>query len=107
MRGGFNRAATQGLLVCYFMTFLLYLQLIQGKISLAIGLDRKLAYAIVNGYIERINRTYREEILDAYLFCSLREAREISEAWMKEYNAIRPYESLQGLPTCSYVGKNT
>ena len=107
MWGGFNRAATHGLLVCYFMKFFLYLQLVQGKISLDIGLDRKPAYAVVNGYIERFNRTYREEILDAYLFCSLTEAREICEAWMEEYNAIRPHESLQGLRPYSYVGKNT
>ena len=107
MLGGLNRAATHGLLVCYFMTFLLYLQLVQGKISLDIGLDRKPAYAVVNGYIERFKRTYREEILDAFLFCSLTEAREINEAWVEEYNATRPHESLQGLPTCSYVGKNT
>jgi len=60
-----------------------------------------------NGYIERFNRTYREDILDAYLFSSLAEAREITEAWMEEYNGIRPHESLQGLPPYSYVGNNT
>jgi len=41
-----------------------------------------------NGTIERFNRRYREEILDAYLFSSLTEAREISGAWVEEYNAI-------------------
>ena len=34
------------------------------------------------------------------------EAREITEAWMEEYNAIRPHESLQGLPPYSFVEKN-
>jgi len=58
-----------------------------------------------NGYIERFNRTYREEILDAYLFRSLSEARETTEAWMEEYNAIRPHESLQGLPPYSFIEK--
>jgi len=60
-----------------------------------------------NGYIERFNRTYGEEILDADLFSSLSEAREIAEAWMEEYNAIRPHESLRGLPHYSFVEKIT
>jgi putative transposase len=41
-----------------------------------------------NAYIGRFNRTFREDILDAYLFGSLAEAREIAEQWLEEYNAI-------------------
>jgi len=51
-----------------------------------------------NAYIERFNRTYREEVLDAYLFDNLQEARYITERWLEEYNSIRPHEALQGLP---------
>lgn len=32
-----------------------------------------------NGYIERLNRTYREDVLDTFIFGSLREARDITE----------------------------
>ena len=50
-----------------------------------------------NAYIERFNRTYREEVLDAYLFDDLQEVRHITESWLQEYNTIRPHEALQGL----------
>jgi putative transposase len=32
-----------------------------------------------NGYVERFNRTYREDILDAYLFSNLKQVKDLSD----------------------------
>lgn len=55
-----------------------------------------------NAFIERFNRTYRTEILDFYLFRTLKEAREITERWLAEYNNERPHESLNNLTPEEY-----
>lgn len=47
-----------------------------------------------NRFVERFNRMYREDILDAYLFNSLDEARRIAAKWLEEYNSIRLHESI-------------
>lgn len=58
--------------------------------------------AMQNAFAERLNRTYRTEILDFYLFSTLNEAREITERWQMEYNSERPHESLNNLTPEEY-----
>lgn len=55
-----------------------------------------------NAYIERFNRSYRNEVLDPYLFSSLSQVRELSWAWMISYNEERPHESLGNIPPSEF-----
>lgn len=49
-----------------------------------------------NAYIERFNRTFREDVLDAYLFESIQQVNEKAYDWQIDYNAYHPHQSLQG-----------
>ena len=56
-----------------------------------------------NAIVERFNRTYREDILDAYLFDSVQNAKTLTQAWVDEYNSIRPHQSLNNLAPLEYA----
>ena len=51
-----------------------------------------------NAYVERFNRTYRGEVLNAYLFESLDDVRRITGRWVREYNEQRPHDALGKVP---------
>ena len=55
-----------------------------------------------NAFIERFNRSMRREVLDAHLFGSLTQVREIVHTWMIDYNEERPHDSLNNLPPSVY-----
>jgi putative transposase len=56
-----------------------------------------------NGYIERFNRFFREDIPDAYLFKSMHEVRALSQEWMEFYNNKHPHESLNDMSPREYL----
>jgi putative transposase len=56
-----------------------------------------------NAFIERFNKTYRDEVLDAYVFDSIEQVREITEAWLREYNEERPHDSLGRVPPLMFM----
>ena len=46
---------------------------------------------------------FREEVLDAYLFDSFEQVREITEAWLATYNTERPHDSLGRVPPLTFL----
>jgi putative transposase len=59
-----------------------------------------------NSYVERFNRTYRDEVLNMYVFKTLNEVREITRNWIREYNEERPHDSLSDLTPWEYLAKH-
>ena len=49
-----------------------------------------------NGLVERFNRTFREDVLDAYMFESLSQVQVTSDIWREKYNNGHPHQSLGG-----------
>lgn len=59
-----------------------------------------------NSYVERFNRTCRDEILNMYVFRNLTEVRQLTESWMAEYNDERPRDSWQYLTPWEHLAKH-
>ena len=56
-----------------------------------------------NAYIERFNRTVRQECLNLHLFDSVESAQNITTQWLWIYNNQRPHFALGGMPPRSKV----
>jgi putative transposase len=56
----------------------------------------------VGAYRRRFIR-FPREVLDAYLFDSLEQVSEITEAWLETYNTERPHDSLGRVPTLAFL----
>jgi putative transposase len=56
-----------------------------------------------NGLIERFNRTYREDILDAHIFHDLDEVNQITTNWQRQYNYERPHEAIKSLSPMAFA----
>ncbi len=56
-----------------------------------------------NAYIERFNRSYRTEVLNAHLFESIAELKALTNAWLRVYNSERPHDSLGRVPPLTFL----
>lgn len=56
-----------------------------------------------NCFIERFNRTAREELFSANIFYSINQAKELAEEFVREYNSERPHESLNNQTPLEYA----
>ena len=53
-----------------------------------------------NAYIERFNRTVREELLSSYLFETIDDVQIYSTQWLWGYNNERPHSAIGSVPPC-------
>lgn len=56
-----------------------------------------------NSFIERFNRSYREDILDMHSFRNLSQVRHLTGEWQIEYNHDRGHASLGGQSPVEYA----
>jgi len=42
-----------------------------------------------NAFVERFNRSFREEVLDAWLFNAVSEVQSAADDWLTDYNEFR------------------
>lgn len=58
-----------------------------------------------NSLVERFNRTFRQEVLDCYLFESTKQMRAYAQGWMWMYNNERPHSGLEWLTPREFLLK--
>jgi putative transposase len=56
-----------------------------------------------NCFVERFNKTMREDFLDANLFFTVEQANEMAALFENDYNYCRPHESLNNLTPIEYA----
>ena len=60
-----------------------------------------------NGFIERFNRTFREDVLDANIFERISQVRDLTNDWMEDYNYNHPHASLGNMSPIEFMNMKT
>jgi putative transposase len=55
-----------------------------------------------NGYIERFNRSFRQDVLDANMFENISQVKILSDDFQEDFNFHRPHESLGNISPMKY-----
>jgi putative transposase len=58
-----------------------------------------------NAFIESFNSRFRDECLNEHVFLNLAAARQIVEAWRRDYNWWRPHSSLGALTPREFANR--
>jgi len=56
-----------------------------------------------NAFIERFNRTYREDALDMHIFENVNQVKEKTEEFLMDYNNYHPHDSLSDLSPVQFL----
>lgn len=56
-----------------------------------------------NGFVERFNRTYREDVLNANIFENINQVRELTDNWIDDYNNNHPHSSLGNMSPIEFM----
>ncbi len=56
-----------------------------------------------NSYVERFNRTFREDVLDMNIFENIHQVREKTEEFLEDYNNEHPHESLGNMSPIEFM----
>ncbi len=59
-----------------------------------------------NAYIERLNRSFREDVLDAHWFENLEQVRILAEDWRQDYNQNHPHKSLGRMSPVDFLAQH-
>lgn len=61
---------------------------------------------VQNAYIERLNRLFREDVLDAYWFEDLEQVSMLAEDWRQDYNRNHPHKALERVSPKAFLAQH-